>query len=158
MPGRGQPWKEGGHIDSTINVADFTDTVKGQLGNWLVTKHFSSGSTENIHLPPNLVADSAGSENADRQAVMPKAGRVASIHANVKTASSTENSNTTVQVVKNGTNEGSALSFDTTATGVTSQNTPNASWSADDLLEVKVGFDVATGTVEVMITVEYDLT
>jgi len=158
MPGRGQPWKEGGHIDSTINVADLTSTVQGQLGNWLVTKHFSSGSVENIHLPPNLVADTAGSENADRQAVMPKAGRVASIHANVKTASSTENSNTTVQVVKNGSNEGSALSFDTTATGVTSQNTPNASWSADDLLEIKVGFDVATGTVEVMITVEYDLT
>ena len=98
------------------------------------------------------------SENADRQAVMPKAGRVASIHANVKTASSTENSNAEVQVVKNGSNEGTALSFDTTATGVTSQNTPSASWSADDLLEIKVDFDVATGTVEVMITIEYDLT
>ena len=109
MPGRGQPWKEGGHVDSTINVADLTSTVQGQLGNWIATKHFSSGSTENIHLPPTLIADSAGSENADRQAVMPKAGRVASIHANVKTASSTENSNTVVTIVKNGSDEGNTL-------------------------------------------------
>jgi len=158
MPGRGQPWKTGGHVDSTIEQADLTSSVQGQLGNWLVTKHYSSSSTENVHLPPNLVADSAGSENADRQAVMPQAGRVKSIHANVKTSASTQNSNAVVQVVKNGTNEGSSLSFSTIATGVTSQTTPNASWSANDLLEVKIGFDVATGTVEVMITIEYDLT
>ena len=158
MPGRGQPWKEGGHVDSTINVADFTDTVKGQLGNWIATKHFSSSSTQNVHLPPTLIADSFGTENSDRQAVMQKAGRVATIHPNVKTGDSTQNSNAVVQVVKNGTNEGSSLSFSTTATGVTSQNTPNASWSADDLLEIKVAFDVATGTVECMITIEYDLT
>lgn len=158
MPGRGQPWKVGGHVDSTIESSDLTSTAQGQLGNWIATKHFSSSGTENIHLPPSLVADSAGTENADRQAVMPQAGQIKSIHANVKTASSTQNSNTVVQLVKNGSNEGSSLSFDTTATGVTSQLTPNASWSANDLLEVKVAFDVATGTVEVMITVEYDLT
>jgi hypothetical protein len=158
MPGRGQPWKTGGHIDSTIEKADLTSTVLGQLGNWIATKHYSSSSTENIHLPPSLLADSAGTENADRQAVMPQAGRVKSIHANVRTASATQNSNAVVQVVKNGTNEGSALSFSTLATGVTSQLTPNAIWSANDLLEVKVSFDVATGTVEVIITVEYDLT
>ncbi len=158
MPGRGQPWKTGGHVDSTIEQADLTSSVQGQLGNWIATKHYSSSSTENVHLPPSLVADSAGSENADREAVMPQAGRVKSIHANVKTASSTQNSNAVVQVVKNGTNEGSALSFSTIATGVTSQLTPNASWSANDLLEVKIGFDVATGTGEVMITIEYDLT
>ena len=158
MPGRGAPWKTGGHVDSTIEVADLTSIVQGQLGNWIVTKHYSSSSVQNVHLPPNLVADSAGSENADRQAVMPKAGKVASIHANVKTASSTQSSNAVVQVVKNGTNEGSALSFDTTATGVTSQITPNASWSVNDLLEIKIGFNVTAGTVEVIITVEYDLT
>lgn len=158
MPGRGQPWKTGGHVDSTIEKEDLTLTTQGQLGNWLVTKHYSSSSVENIHLPPNLVADSAGTENADRQAVMPQAGRVKSIHANVKTASASQNSNAVVTVVKNGTNEGSTLSFATTATGVTSQLTPNASWSALDLLEIKVAFDVATGTVEVIITVEYDLT
>ncbi len=158
MPGRGQPWKTGGHVDSTIEKEDLTLTTQGQLGNWLVTKHYSSSSVETIHLPPNLVADSAGSENADRQAVMPQAGQVKSIHANVKTASSSQNSNAVVTVVKNGSNEGSTLSFDTTSTGVTSQSTPNASWSALDLLEIKVAFDVATGTVEVIITVEYDLT
>ena len=158
MPGRGQPWKKGGHVDSTIEVADLTSTVQGQLGNWIATKHYSSSSTQNIHLPPSLIADSFGTENADRQAVMPQAGRVKSIHANVRSASTTQNSNAVVQVVKNGTNEGSSLSFVTTATGVTSQLTPNASWSANDLLEVKIAFDVATGTVEVIITVEYDLT
>ncbi len=158
MPGRGQPWKTGGHVDSTIAVADFTSTVQGQLGNWIATKHYSSSGVENLHLPPSLIADSAGSENADREAVMPQAGQVKSIHANVKTASSTQNSNAVVTVVKNGSNEGSTLSFDTTATGVTSQSTPNASWSANDLLEIKVAFDVATGTVECMITIEYDLT
>jgi len=158
MPGRGQPWKEGGHVDSTITGADLTSTVQGQLGNWIATKHYSSSSTQNVHLPPTLIADSAGSENADRQAVMPQAGRVKSIHANVFFASTTQNSNAVVTVVKNGSNEGSTLSFDTTSTGVTSQLTPNASWSANDLLEIKIGFDVATGTVEVMITIEYDLT
>jgi len=158
MPGRGQPWKVGGHVDSTIESSDLTSTAQGQLGNWIATKHFSSSSTQNVHLPPSLIADSFGTENADRQAVMPQAGQIKSIHANVRTASASQNSNAVVQVVKNGTNEGSSLSFATTATGVTSQLTPNASWSANDLLEVKIAFDVATGTVEVMITVEYDLT
>lgn len=158
MPGRGNPWKIGGHVDSTIEEADLTAVAQGKLGNWIATKHYSSSGTENIHLPPSLIADSAGSENADRQALMPQAGRVKSIHANVKTAASTQNSNTTVQVVKNGSNEGSPLSFSTLLTGVTDQNTPNANWSANDLLEIKVGFNVATGTVEVIITVEYDLT
>jgi len=157
MPGRGQPWKTGGHVDSTIETADLTSTVKGKLGNWLVTKHYSSNSVESIHLPPNLVADSAGSENSDRQAVMPQAGQVRSIHANVFSASSTENSNAVVTVVKNGSSQPNTLSFDTTSTGVTSQ-TSTTSWSANDLLEIRVNFDVATGTVEVMITVEYDLT
>jgi len=158
MPGRGTPWKVGGHVDSTIETADLTSAVQGQLGNWIATKHYSSSGTENIHLPPSLIADSAGSENADRQAVMPQAGQVKSIHANVKTASSTQSSNAVVQVVKNGSNEGSSLSFDTTSTGVTSQTTPNASWSVNDLLEIKIGFNVSTGTVEVIITIEYDLT
>jgi len=157
MPGRGQPWKTGGHVDSTIETADLTSSVKGKLGNWLVTKHYSSGSVETIHLPPNLVADSAGSENADREAVMPQAGQVRSIHANVRSASSTQNSNAVVTVVKNGSGQPNTLSFDTTATGVTSQ-TSTTSWSANDLLEIKVAFDVASGTVEVIITVEYDLT
>jgi len=157
MPGRGQPWKTGGHVDSTIETADLTSTVKGKLGNWLVTKHYSSSGVETIHLPPNLVADSAGSENADREAVMPQAGQVRSIHANVKSASTTQNSNAVVTVVKNGSSQPNTLSFDTTSTGVTSQ-TSTTSWSANDLLEIKVAFDVATGTVEVIITVEYDLT
>ncbi len=158
MPGRGQPWKTGGHVDSTIEKEDLTATTQGQLGNWIATKHYSSSSTQTLHLPPSLIADSAGSENADRQAVLPQAGRVKSIHANVKTASASQTGNAIVTVVKNGTNEGSTLSFDTTATGVTSQATPNASWLANDLVEIKVFFQVLTGTVEVMITVEYDLT
>jgi len=158
MPGRGQPWKVGGHVDSTIESSDLTSTAQGQLGNWIATKHYSSSGVETLHLPPSLIADSAGSENADREAVMPQAGQVKSIHANVKTASSTQNSNAVVTVVRNGSNLGSTLSFDTTATGKTSQTAPNASWLADDLLEIKVAFDVASGTVEVMITVEYDLT
>jgi len=40
MPGRGQPWKKGGLVDFTVNLADLTQSLQDQItagggsGNW----------------------------------------------------------------------------------------------------------------------------
>ena len=50
MPGRGQPWKEGGHVDSTIRTEDIKDQSlqSEDLSVFKSTEITGTGSDQNI--------------------------------------------------------------------------------------------------------------
>jgi len=171
MPGRGQPWKEGGHVDSTIlgedikagtiEESDLDSALQAKVnagggggGGWTASRLFENETVSGLRLFDHSFVDEEGSaELVNRGTPMPKAGKVKSIFVNIFSGYTTQNSNSEIRVRKNGVNL-LVHSYNGTVVALTNTTTDSA-FAQGDIIGIALVKTGGTGTADIGVTVEY---
>ncbi len=171
MPGRGDPWREGGHVDDTIisedikdgsiSEADLDSALQAKVnsgggggGGWAEAV-FDSTTGGSKHYTFSLDDPQTSGESGDRRSLFPAAGKIVKMSARKLGTASTQSGNSTVRVRINGALNPTNLSFDATSVTTESQTTEIAI-SANQDVEIQADTGTITGgTLNWVLTVQY---
>lgn len=168
MPGRGQPWKgvgfgnpdrigTGAIADGSITETDLDSALQAKVntgggGGWIATFCRTDAQAVNGTRSMDAQLTIEDTTNGDQGCVIPKAGSIVSMHANVTQAGS---GTITLTPRINGTPSGTTLAVNVVGTGVTSQTTAIA-FSANDKIDFSIVYGtIAEGPVKICFTIEY---